>query len=144
MVNSRTMHTAQQALQNFYDKLETLEKQYDELTDTDVREAIHLVLNRCFVWGHSCREWPVSFGMFSAVGDRDVSSAIKSFLSEPAIVELTSKATPGVDRLRFLQDSSIRTPEGRQYDEFLGHVDEPLPDIALPVVMFEPGEYDHE
>ena len=37
------MHTAQQALQNFYDKLETLEKQYDELTDTDVREAIHLV-----------------------------------------------------------------------------------------------------
>ena len=39
------------ALIEFFAELEQISGNHDELTDTDVREALHLTLNYYFVWG---------------------------------------------------------------------------------------------
>ncbi len=131
-------------LQRFYSDLEELNKRFDELTDTDVREAIYFALNHFFIWGNANCNWPNTFGMFSAQGDRCVWNALKSFLTSQAIVDFQKRTPVGIERLQFLQDPLSTTAEGRRYDEFIGHVGEPLPDEGLPAFMLEAGEYDYD
>jgi hypothetical protein len=139
-----TGDSAREAVKKFYTELEELSQTHEELTDTDVREAIHDALNFFFVWGNDAAAWPKSFGMFSADGDRKIASALNALLSDVAIRKIQESTPVGEARLQILQDTSIATPAGRRYDEFIGHVDSPLPNQELPSQMMEEGEYDYD
>ncbi|WP_221901958.1 hypothetical protein [Bathymodiolus platifrons methanotrophic gill symbiont] len=49
----------------FFNELRLLAEKYEELTDTDVREDLHLTLNYFFVWKKEDSSYPISYGMFS-------------------------------------------------------------------------------
>lgn len=71
-----------------------------------------------------------------------MASAVNQFLSSIcSMLELNGIAV-GKGRLVLLQNSEITTPEGYQYDEFIGHADEPLLPDDLPEDLFEEGDYD--
>lgn len=129
------------AIKAFFIGLEQLSKEFEEVTDTDVRESLHLVLNYCFVWGKELDQLPVSYGMFTLEGDQSVAQVVSTFLSSASSL---SDIPVGIERLNLLQNREIRTPEGCQYDDFIGHVDEPLFPDELPKDLFEEDDYDDQ
>lgn len=124
------------------EELERVEADHEELTDTDVREAIHLVLNEYFVWGRDSYPFPRSFRMFSEVGDELVRVALRHFLKAALESDELPHLPVGQARLDVLQAATAETHAGRRYDEFLGHRDTPLVRKPLPEEMFLPGEYE--
>lgn len=130
------------ALAALFAELEQISSEHDELTDTDVREALHLTLNYYFVWGKPRPLFPRSFGMFSAEGDRLVGKAVRRFLDTIEEFNEVDAIPVGKMRLDFLQQADVRTPSGMQYDEFIGHRESPLAPDPLPDFLFRDGEYD--
>lgn len=127
---------------SFYSSLDKLAEEYDELTDTDVRESIHMTLIYFFVWGGKNHEFPKSYGMFTLEGDRAVARAVEKFLEAINNSIEVSDIPIGQTRLNLLQNPAIKTPSGRQYDEFIGRVDEPLSQEPLPEYLFIDGDYE--
>lgn len=119
-------------------ELEILEISHEELTDTDVRESLHLTFNHYFVWGNEQERLPVTYGMFSQKGDHSIAKIVNTFLSE---VSEASKVPVGKERLDFLQNRLLITPIGNHYEYFIGDTDEQLPLEDLPQDPFEPGDY---
>jgi len=130
------------SIKALYIELERLSEIYEELTDTDVRESLHMTLNYFFVWGKELDTLPISYGMFSLEGDKAVAQAVNAFLSSVSSIPEVNNIPLGGERLGFLQNSNITTPGGCQYDEFIGHADEPLSPNALPEDLFDEGDYD--
>ena len=128
------------AVAQLFEDLDRIAEEHEELTDTDVREAIHLTLNYYFVWGKPRDRFPVSFYMFSADGDQLIGGALRRFLDAAEASRELSALPVGQARLDALQDSRIRTQSGRQYDEFMGHLDEPLAARPLEEQMFVAAE----
>ena len=128
---------------DLYAKLEQLLASYEELMDTDVRQSLHLTLEQFFVWGKELDRLPISYGMFSLSGDKSVASVVNSFLLSVSRLPELRDIPIGKERSDLLQNRAITTPNGRQYDEFIGHSDEPLPtDNLLTADVFEEGDYD--
>ncbi|QTL36561.1 hypothetical protein [Pseudoalteromonas viridis] len=128
-------------IKDLFEELSIIAETHDELHDTDVRESLHMVLNYFFVWGKEANQLPISYGMFSEEGDIEVAKAINKFLDNAATCTDLFDIAIGKERLKLLQDSSIQVANGLQYDEFIGHADEPLPPNELPEDLFEPGYY---
>jgi hypothetical protein len=126
----------------FFSDLELLSQKYEELMDTDVRDAIHLTLNHFFIWGGENSLFPVTYGMFSLEADQAVAQIIRRFITDANDFAKTNELPYGQARLDLLQNPAITTPGGHRYDEFIGHVDRPLPQESLPEYLFEEGEYD--
>ena len=124
-----------------YLELEKLADSNDELTDTDVREALHMTLNNFFVWGKALDRLPISYGMFSREGDEAVARAVNNFLFSVHSTSELSAIPKGKERLNRLQNPNILTPGGCQYDDFIGHADEPLSPGELPEDLFDEGDY---
>ncbi|MES9904410.1 MAG: hypothetical protein ABW168_17255 [Sedimenticola sp.] len=128
-------------IEDFFSELKQLAEKHEELTDTDVREALHITLNYFFVWKKEASSYPISYGMFSKEGDRLVAESVKTFLNAitnyPEIVSVPI----GQERLNLLQNSNMSLG-GSQYDEFIGHSDSPLPPDTLPGYLFDEGDYD--
>ena len=131
------------SVKSFYLKLEQLSKDYEELTDTDVRESLHMVLSYYFVWGKSMDRLPISYGMFSLEGDNAVANAVNQFLSSIFAIPEIGEVTIGKERLALLQNKEIKTHSGSEYDDFIGHSDEPLSLEILPEDLFEEVDYDY-
>ena len=124
------------------EELERISHEYEEVTDTDVRESMHLALTWYFVWAQERTRFPRSFGMFSAEGDRLVAEAILRFLKAAEKSGEMSSMPVGQARLEVLQADSAATANGMRYDEFIGHRDRPLPAEPLPEHMFIEGDYE--
>lgn len=133
-----------EALAVLFGELERIASEHEEMTDTDVREALHLTLNYYFVWGKPRSRFPRSFGMFSAEGDRRIGKAIRKFLDMVDELDEVAAIPVGQARLDFLQQPDVRTASGMQYDEFIGYRETPLDPDPLPEFMFLEGEYDGE
>jgi hypothetical protein len=123
------------------EELKCISLEHEEVTDTDVRESMHLALSWYFVWGHDRSQFPRSFGMFSKEGDQLVMSAIRQFLDAAEMSGELSRISVGQARLDILQADSAITSDGMLYDEFIGHRDTPLPSEPLPEYMFADGDY---
>ena len=136
--------TVLQAVILLLEDLERVSQEHEEVTDTDVRESLHLAVNYYFVWGREQSRLPCCFGMFSAEGDALVSQAIRRFLSNVTQARDLSAIPPGQSRLDSIQVVGARTAGGMLYDEFLGSRDVPLPPDPIPEHLFQPGEYDDE
>jgi hypothetical protein len=135
------MESVRDAVLALYTELEQLSAEHEELTDTDVREAIHETLNYAFVWGKPLSALPVSYGMFSREGDEAVADIVSRFLARVAPLAQREGLQPGKARLDTLQDESIVAPDGAQFDLFIGQVDHPLPPQPLNARRFQPGDY---
>jgi hypothetical protein len=133
-----------QAVVSLLEELERISQAHEEVTDTDVRESLHLALNYYFVWGRKDTRMPRSFGMFSREGNVLVSDAVRRFLDAVGESEALSDIPCGQSRLDVLQAIGVRTVGGMMYDEFIGHRDSPLPPEPLPEQMFLESEYDGE
>jgi hypothetical protein len=128
-------------LRRFLDELESIAEKHEEVTDTDVREILHRTLNHFFVWGgRPVDRLPTDYGMFSTEGNDRVAHAVRTFLERALAVADVQRTPAGKRRLDLLQDPSIRTKSGRQYDDFLGHVESPLPFEPLPAFWFRRSE----
>ena len=132
------------AIKALYTEFDRQSEIYEELMDTDVRESIHMTLNYYFVWGNELDRLPISYGMFSYEGDKSVANVVNSFLSYVSNSSELSEIPVGKERLAMLQNLKITTLGGYQYDDFIGHSDEPLPSDELPEDLFEEGDYDDE
>lgn len=136
------MTSLRDAVGHLYQALEDLAQDHEELTDTDVREALAETLNHYFTWEQPQETMPETYFMFSAKGDRGVANAVAEFLAEALPAAHAEGVGPGQPRHDVLQDDSISTDNGETYDLFIGQSDEPRPVTALLAVRFEPGEYD--
>ncbi len=134
--------TIKQAIETFLGALELIEDKHKELTDTDVREALHRSVNEFVVWGRINNRTPSTFGMFSAKGDLLVADAIRGFLNVIAENNLLKDVPVGQARLDALQGAGAKSPAGVEYDEYLGHRDTPLTEPGLPSAFFELGDYE--
>lgn len=136
------MTSLRDAVGHLYQALEDLAQDHEELTDTDVREALAETLNHYFTWEQPQETMPETYFMFSAKGDRGVAHAVAEFLAEALPAAHAEGVGPGQPRHDVLQDDSISTDNGETYDLFIGQSDEPRPVTALHAIRFEPGEYD--
>jgi hypothetical protein len=125
-----------------YAELEGIDQEHDELTDTDVRESLHVALTYYFVWGKPLDRLPINYAMFSAAGDAAVTKTVNQFLREAVPVADASAIPVGQARLDILQDASIKTPGDNEFDFYIGSVDTPLPPEAPWEGRFQPGEYE--
>lgn len=130
-----------EALDRLLGDLERISTRHEEVTDTDVREALHLTLNYYFVWGNTRERFPRSFGMFSAEGDRLVGKAVQKFLDAIGESNELAAIPVGKARLDFLQHAGVKTEGGMQWDEFFGHRESPLPPDPLPEFLFLEADY---
>lgn len=112
-----------QHYQEFLNRLETISEKHDELTDTDVRERLHEVINWYFVWGNPLFDFPQYYSMFSKKGNKLVSTATKKFITATQNI-----VTPiGQERNDLLENPSAITLSGQSYDTFIGSIDTVLP-----------------
>jgi hypothetical protein len=132
----------ERAVIDLLEDLQRISDDHEEATDTDVREAIHLVINMYFVWGHKRERFPRSFGMFSREGDLLIADAIWRFLDAAEKSDELASIPNGQARLDVLQAASAMTTDGRRYDEFIGHRGTPLRP-ALPEHMFADASYEN-
>lgn len=136
------MTNLERAVVTLFEQLERISSTHEEVTDTEVREAMHLTLSWYFVWGHERSRFPRSFGMFSAEGDQLVADALLAFLDAAERSAELSGIPLGQARLDVLQAGATAVPDGMLYDEFIGHRDTPLPAEALPERMFLATPYE--
>lgn len=136
------MTNLENAVVALLEELERISHEYEEVTDTDVRESMHLALTWYFVWAQERTRFPRSFGMFTVEGDRVVAGAILGFLEAAERSGELSSTPVGQTRLDVLQADSATTADGMLYDEFIGHRDIPLPAEPLPEHMFSDGDYE--
>lgn len=129
------------AVVSLLEDLERISHEHEEVTDTDVRESIHLALTWYFVWAQERTRFPRSFGMFTAEGDRLVAGAVLAFLEASEKSGELARTPVGQARLDVLQGDAT-TADEKVYDEFIGHRDTPLPMEPLPELMFSVGDYE--
>jgi len=110
----------------FLHDLSKLAKTHDELTDTDVRERLHEVINYHFVWDKPMRGFPKRFAMMSTAADRAVAARVRKFVADARRIAVDAEIPRGAARHALLEDSSARTRRGERYDVFLGSSDEVL------------------
>jgi hypothetical protein len=134
--------TLESAIVALLEQLERISLEHEEVTDTDVRESMHLALNWYFVWAQDRSRFPRSFGMFSPEGDVLIASAIRQFIEAAEKSGELSSIPVGQARLDVLQADSALTADGMRYDEFIGHRDIPLPTEPLPEHLFANGDYE--
>ncbi len=126
---------------DLFNELEQISIEHEELTDTDVRECLHLTLNYYFVWGRDRTLFPRTFRMFTRAADLQVAAVVRRFLDAVASSHHMAGAPMGQARLDLLQADTERTTGGLPYDVFIGHVGVVLPPEPLPEDMFEEPEY---
>ena len=126
----------------FYNALELIGEEHEELYDTDVREALRGALNYYFVWGNDTSEMPVSYAMFSAEGDASVANAVREFCSQAKALAESEGMKTGQPREDVLQDAAVTTRGGQSYDEFIGYADRVPPEEKPHEIYYSPGTYD--
>ena len=111
---------------DYLNTLEAISGEHEELTDTDVRERLHEVINWYFVWGNPIDpDFPLLYGMFSPEGDEQVAKATKIFMEQST--KAVADVSLGEERNTLIEDISIATVSGETYDLYLGSAETALP-----------------
>ena len=112
----------------FLDELEKISEEHNELTDTDVRERLHEVINYYFIWGKPIESnFPKCFGMFSSEGDKKIFKVVRHFIQDAVKHANTEKLEVGEQRNSVIESPKALTSTGNAYDFFLGSSDCALP-----------------
>ncbi len=111
----------QEILKVLLDRLDEIGFEYEELFDSEVRQTMSKAIMNGFVRARNDCVIPSEFGMFTAKGNEAVKIAIVTF------VEMATRKAEEMGlatfhgRLSALQDDSVHSVNGNDYDEFLGH-----------------------
>lgn len=135
------MANLQDLVGDLYAELDDIANAHEEVSDTEVREALHLTLNYYFVWDKPQDRLPVSYGMFTEDGDAAVAAAVAAFLAEASPLADREGLPVGQERLDLLQ-GELPEPEGESLSEFIGYSEAPLDPEPPRPYRFEPGDYD--
>jgi len=108
-------------LKKLLDRLETIGENHEELFDSDVRENMGIAIMEGFVRRREDYTIPDDFGMFSKEGNEEVKSAIVQYITDARQKAEEDRINTFHDRLNALQDGTVRSLGGNDYDEFLGH-----------------------
>jgi hypothetical protein len=103
------------------DRLDAIGDEHGELFDSDVREAMGNAIMEGFVRHQLDYAVPEDFCMFSEDGTAAVRDAIADFVSSANAQADGLNLKSFHDRLSFLQDDTVRSAAGNDYEEFLGH-----------------------
>ena len=88
----------------FLNELSKLAKTHDELTDTDVRERLHEVINYHFIWGKPMKGFAKRFAMMSAAADRKVAAVVKKFVVDARRIAENAAVKAGASRHALIED----------------------------------------
>lgn len=111
----------------YLNELAKLSRKHDELTDTDVRERLHEVINWFFIWGKPIQAFPKQFAMMSAAGNQSVAAATRNFIDDALAIAKAEGVKPGAARHALIEDPKAKSSKGDGYDVFLGSSDAVLP-----------------
>jgi hypothetical protein len=111
----------------FLNELEQISKEHDELTDTDVRERLHEVINYYFIWEKPLEsDFPKRFAMFSTEGDKKVFKTVHRFINDAIKLARAEGLEIGDQRNSAIENPKALTSTGNSYDLFLGSSDSAL------------------
>jgi hypothetical protein len=111
------------ALRLLLNTLDQIRLEHPEITDTMVREEMGYAVYQGFVIQEQDFQLPREFGIFSAIGNEQVYSALSQFLSHPEVIAVGSQMRTPEERLTAFQDDQVHSVNGRTYEDFFGHAD---------------------
>jgi len=110
-----------ETLKELLDRLDEIGAEYEELFDSEVRQNMSNAIMNGFVRQRTGYEIPNEFGMFTDKANAAVKTAIANFIEMANREAEKMRLTTFHGRLSSLQDDSVRSTGGNDYDEFLGH-----------------------
>ncbi len=111
----------EEILRALLEQLERIGKAHEELYDSDVRQEIGNSLMDGFVRTHADHPVPQEFGMFTPEGNGEVRAAVADFIDAASEKAVELRISCFHDRLAALQNRTVHTQHGYDYEEFLGH-----------------------
>ncbi|WP_147274353.1 hypothetical protein [Bremerella cremea] len=109
------------ALKRLLNLLDEIGNEHEELFDSDVRQNIRNAIMEGFVRHRLKYEIPQDFGMFSEDGNTAVRNAISEYVATGNKKADELEIRTFHDRLNVMQDDSVCSVNGNDYEEFLGH-----------------------
>ena len=109
------------ALKKLLDGLDEIGSKHEELFDSDVRQNMSNAIMEGFVRQRLQYEVPQDFGMFSEAGNTAVHDAIAEYVATANEKADELGLSAFHDRLNAVQDGSVGSINGNDYDDFLGH-----------------------
>ena len=105
----------------YLNRLQAIARKHDELTDTDVRERLHEVIDYFVIWGKPLTGFPKRYAMMSDSADRAVAEATRAFVVDARKLARTRRASRlGAARHALIEDNSAKSRDGNTYDVYLG------------------------
>ncbi|MCU0705209.1 MAG: hypothetical protein MUF18_14645 [Fimbriiglobus sp.] len=114
------MKKSLKALLNALDKVA---EDFEEVTDTDVREQMRDAVENALLAPVSGYQLPDEFGMFEAKGNAKVKAALAKFIAAAQVEADAAGLKTRADRLRAFQDIDVESRDGNTYDEYFGYDD---------------------
>lgn len=114
----------QKALVELVDALAEIEKENDEIGDTDVREQMFEAVHKSFISPEAGYVLPDEFGMYSPEANMSVKSALEKFLSHPDVKSAAEQLPTPQERLNAFQDL-VETESGITQEDYFGYCESP-------------------
>lgn len=114
------MKKSLKALLNALDKIT---EEFEEVTDTDVREQMRDAVEKSLLDPVSGYKLPDEFGMFESKGNAKVKAALTKFIEAAKVEVKAAGLKTRADRLRAFQDIDVESRDGSTYDEYFGYDD---------------------
>ena len=137
------MKDGELVLKCFLQNLSDISLRFQDVTDTDVREALFRVINFHFIWDLRLPSEPKRFMMLNPDGDRAVATAVNQFFLQLSDSD-ASLLSPGIERHNFIHNHAVRTDDGLDYERFLGTGELTPPKVPLPTLYFTERATEHE
>lgn len=111
----------EELLRNFLNQLETIGQVHEDLFDSDVRQEVGNAVMNGFIRNSNGYLVPRDFGMQSEGGNEAVNATICSFVDRANSVAEERGIRSFHERLAAIQNRSVRSIGGYDYEEFIGH-----------------------
>ncbi|HMP01200.1 MAG TPA: hypothetical protein PKC45_01745 [Gemmatales bacterium] len=118
------------ALKVLLNDLDKVAEEFDEVTDTDVREQMRDAIEKAVLDPVRGYKLPSAFGMFEPEGDAQVRAVLAKFIAAAKAEAKAAGLKTRADRLRAFQNIDVESRAGNFYDDYFGHddsLDEPEP-----------------
>ncbi|MBX9571431.1 MAG: hypothetical protein K2X77_21220 [Candidatus Obscuribacterales bacterium] len=112
------------ALIELVDALSEIEKENDEIGDTDVREQMFEAVHKSFIAPEKGYVLPDEFGMFSPEGNKSIKEALSRFLNHPEVKAAAEQLKTPQERLNAFQDL-VDTESGITQEDYFGYCETP-------------------
>ena len=112
------------ALVQLVEALSEIEKENDEVSDTDVREQMYEAVHKGFIAPEAGFQLPDEFGMFSPEGNQAIKEALAQFLNHAEVKTATQQLATPQARLNAFQDP-VETEEGLTQEDYFGYSESP-------------------